>query len=387
MPGLSFSQEMQLEYVTWQPPESLPITMHRRAMDGIHREVSDAFATAPHRGAETGGILLGRREADRIVVEDFEPVPSDHRFGPSYHLSDADRVLLDETIAWFRGGAQPGLDVLGFYRSHTTPEFHLCDEDFDVQEAHFTAEEDLVLLVRPGLMGPNESDFWICRGKRPEPLAVPPPALMSWPAPRPRLDSDTQQLALPSRRWIWYAAAIVLGVVGGALGYLWWHADAGAEPLAIATPAPSLPHPQPAAVPPGTSATGDADAAVPEAPAQDAAGVRLLLDRWVVALKRGDVDAAARCYAPQVSTYFNRHDVSREAVMQSIRKVRAGNGRLEVYKISHLEIRPEGSDKAVAMFHKQWQWAGRRRSAGEEDERMTLVRVDAGWRISAEEAQ
>ena len=46
MPGLSASQEMQLEYVTWHAPESPPIDIRRRAMDGIHREVSEAFAAA-----------------------------------------------------------------------------------------------------------------------------------------------------------------------------------------------------------------------------------------------------------------------------------------------------------------------------------------------------
>jgi hypothetical protein len=126
MPGLSASQEMELEYLTWDTPESQPIAIRRRAMDGIHREVSEAFAAAPHRGAETGGILLGRREEDRIVVEDFEPVPSEHRFGPSYRLSDTDRELLQETLEWFRGVAQPGVSVLGLYRSHTLPECELC---------------------------------------------------------------------------------------------------------------------------------------------------------------------------------------------------------------------------------------------------------------------
>ncbi len=114
MPGLTASQEMLLEYVTWHEPESPPIFILRRAMEGIHREVSEAFASAPHRCAGTGGILLGRRDGDHITVDDFEPVPSEHRFGPSYRLSDADLALLQETLDWFRSGAQPGLSVLGF---------------------------------------------------------------------------------------------------------------------------------------------------------------------------------------------------------------------------------------------------------------------------------
>ena len=156
-------------------------------MEGIHQEVSEAFAAAPHRGAETGGILLGRREEDRIVVEDFEPVPSDHRLGPSYHLSDTDRELLQETLDWFRSGAQPGLWVLGFYRSHTRPEFEVSTEDEELMRAHFAAAEDLLLLVKPSLMETSESDFFIRRCGRPTPQANPNPQADMDPPVRQRL--------------------------------------------------------------------------------------------------------------------------------------------------------------------------------------------------------
>src|SRR5690242_15505844 len=124
----SSSQELELEYVLCRPDDLPPVAMLRRVQDGIQQEVSEAFTAAPHRGAETGGILLGRRESDRIIVEDFEPVPCEHQFGPSYQLSESDRDLLRETLDWFRSGAQPELSVLGLYRSHTLPEFELCQE-------------------------------------------------------------------------------------------------------------------------------------------------------------------------------------------------------------------------------------------------------------------
>jgi|HubBroStandDraft_1064217.scaffolds.fasta_scaffold04723_7 hypothetical protein len=382
MPGLSSSQEMELEYANWQAPDSPPIVIRRRAMEGIHREVSEVFAAAPHRGAETGGILLGRREEDRIVVEDFEPVPSEHRFGPSYRLSDADRELLQETVEWFRGGAQPGLSVLGFYRSHTLADFELCREDEDLMRSHFAAAEDLVLLVKPGLMGSSDADFFIRRCGRlaPRLTADPPPAspppLMSWPAPRPRQSMPDNEPERPAkRRWPWYAAAALLGLVGGALGYVWWHPQAPAQRIAVAVPAPAPPAPRP--ILEGT----------PAPPEPDMAGIHAILDRWASALKRGDVEAAAQCYAPVVTTYFDRHDVTREAVRQSIRQTRARYGRLDVYRISGLAITPVSDSRAVATFRKHWQWSGRKRSAGEEDERMTLVQAGGAWQISSEQAE
>jgi hypothetical protein len=371
MPGPSSSQEIELEYVTWRTPESPPIAIRPRAIDGIHREVSEAFAAAPHRGAETGGILLGRREEDRIVVEDFEPVPSEHRFGPSYRLSDTDRELLQETLEWFRR-AQPGLFVLGFYRSHTRPEFELCQEDEDLMRTHFAAGEDLVLLVKPNLRGSSESDFCILRGGHVAQVPSQPP-LMGWPAPRPRLQPEPERPA--RRRWPWYVAAALLGLAGGALGYLWWHPDTGAERIAVATPSPSAARP----IVEGT----------PAPPQPDTVGIHRLLDRWTEALKRGDVDAAARCYAPLVSTYFDRHDVTREAVRQSIRHTRARYGRPDIYRISGLGITPVSDSRAVATFQKHWRWraSGHARPAGEEEERMTLVQTNGAWQISSEQPE
>jgi hypothetical protein len=364
---------MQLEYVNRHAPESPPIAIRRRAMEGIHQEVSEAFAAAPHRGAETGGILLGRREQDRIVVEDFEPVPSEHRFGPSYRLSDTDRELLQETVQWFRGGAQPGLCVLGFYRSQTLADFELCPEDEDLMRTHFAPSEDLVLLVKPSLMGSSDADFFIRRCGRVAPPPPPPPPLMTWPAPRPRQSVPEPEPEHPATRgrrwrWLWYTAAALLGLAGGALGYLWWHPDTGVERIAVATPAPPAARP----IVEGT----------PAPPAPDTAAIHELLDRWAGALKSGDVEAAAQCYAPVVSTYFTRHNVTREAVRQSIR-----SGRLDVYRIAGLGITPVSDSRAVATFRKHWQTSGRRRSAGEEEERMTLVRTEGVWQISSEQAE
>jgi hypothetical protein len=375
MPGPSASQEIELEYFTLYPPDSLPVVISRRVMDGLHKEVSEAFAAAPHRSPETGGILLGRIEEDRIVVEDFEPVPSEHAFGPSYRLSDADCDLLRETLEWFRSGGQPGLAVLGFYRSHTVPDFALCPEDEELMRTHFADAEDLVLLVKPGLMGFNTEDFFISHGRHSAPAPPPEQPAMLWPPPRPRMGAEPEPSA--RKRWPWYTAAAALGLAGGALGYLWLHPDAGAAQIAVRAPAPPAATQPVQAIVEGTP--------VPPAPAPDLPGIRALLDRWSAALKRGDVQMAAQCYAPVVSTYFTRHDVTREAVRQSLRQSRDRYGRLDFYRISGLGITPVSDNRAVATFRKRWKTSGRARSAGEEDERMTLVRNQGAWQISSEQ--
>jgi len=356
------------------------MVIRRQVMEGIHREVNDVFSMAPHRGAETGGILLGRRDDDQIVIEDFEPVPSEHRFGPSYHLSEADRALLRETLEWFRGGAQPGLSVLGFYRSHTPQEFDLCQEDEDLMRAYFVAGEDLVLLVRPNLMESRDADFSI---RRCGSVAAPPipPALTSWPAPRPRLVPEPEQTPSGTRRWRWlvYTLAAVSGLACGAVAYRWWH-----PPVSVAHVAEANPGPAPPAAEPPVEATIPPE---PAPPPINTTGVHELLDHWAAALKRGDFDAAAQCYAPVVSTYFDRHEVSRDAVRQSIRQAQSRYGRPEIYRISGLGVTPVSDDRAVATFRKHWQWhtSRTRRSSGAEAERMTLVRSDGRWQISSEQ--
>jgi hypothetical protein len=392
MSQLSSSQEMQLEYVPCHAPGLPPIAIRRRAMEGIHQEVSEAFAAAPHRCAETGGILIGRREQDRIVVEDFEPVPSEHQFGPSYRLSDNDRALLQETLEWFRGGAQAGLSVLGFYRSHTLPDFALGAEDDELMRTQFGADEDLVLLVKPGLIGTSDAEFFMRRNGRAAPPPAPGRPAISWPAPRPR-QSMRDTAPEPSttdrrrQRWPWYTAAALLGLIGGALGYVWWHRAPAARQVAVSAPAP-LPVAAPPVAGPPTEVKPAAEVeGTPAPPEPHTAELHQLLDRWATALKHDDADAAAQCYAPVVSTYFTRHNVAREAVRQSIRQGRARYGRLDVYRISGLTITPVSDSRAVATFRKHWQTSGRRRTVGEEAERMTLVRTAGAWQISSEQTE
>jgi hypothetical protein len=266
--------------------------------------------------------------------------------------------------------------VLGFYRSHTLPDFELCREDEDLMRAQFAAAEDLVLLVKPSLMGTSESDFCIRRCGRAAAQPAPPPPSMAWPAPRPRQSrrEPEPEPAVHGRswRWTWYIAAILLGLAGGAFGYLWWHPDAGIERLAASAPAPPSARPVE-----GT----------PAPPEPDIPGIHDLVNRWASALKRGDVEAAALCYAPVVSTYFARHDVTRDAVRQSIRQSAARYAHLDVFRVSGLAVTPVSDSRAVATFRKHWQTSGRRRTAGDEEERMTLVRTESAWRISSEQAE
>jgi hypothetical protein len=435
----SSSQEIEIDYVTLHPPDSREIAIRRRVMEGIDHDVNQVFAAVPRRGAETGGILLGRREEGRIVVEDFEPVPSEHRFGPSYRLSETDRQFMQETLDWFRAGAQPGLSLLGFYRSHTLPAFALCEQDEEMMREHFSGAESFVLLIKPSRTGASVADFFVQRNGHPEeafvPMAFPftgtvvaaPPAAepeesmfqkpgpeplelpavepepvpdvepprLSWPPPRPRIVQEHER-PRQKRAWLWYTAAAALGLIGGALGYLSLHPETSAAPDApqIAR-VPS--HPAIAPAPPSLPAAASTQAApAPAEPAEqdplivenaEPMGINGLLERWSTALKRGDAQTAAECYVPVVNAYYGRRDVPRDVVEQSIRQSLMRNGHLDIFRISDLEITRVGDGRAVATFRKHWQTSGYRKFAGEEQDRLALVRNQGRWQIASEQEQ
>jgi proteasome lid subunit RPN8/RPN11 len=390
---------IETDYVEWSAPGSPSIAIRRRVMDGIHQEVGEAFAAVPRRGAETGGILLGTRDGDRLVVEDFEPVPCEHRFGPSYRLSDADREAMAESLEWFRACARPGLSVLGYYRSHTLPDFALSEADEELLRAHFADPENVVLLIKPSRIGATLADFFIRRDGNVEEACTPIPfpftgavvaAPISWPPPRLRLVEEPERA--PKKKWMWYVAATVLGVAAGALGYVSLQTAPQQKQQQAPQQVPqSAPHPNtelsqaaPRVPPPPVP-----EQAAPDVPAPpDSAGIHALLDQWSIALKRGDNQAAAACYAPLVSIYFGRHDVPREAVRQSIiQRSLAPYGRLDIFRISGLAITPAGNGRAVVVFLKHWQTSGYRKFSGEERERMTLAHNQGAWQIVAEQQE
>jgi proteasome lid subunit RPN8/RPN11 len=382
----------------------------------------------PRRGAEVGGILIGSRTPQCIVVEDFEPIPSEHRFGPSYVLSDSDRALLVETLDYFRSERPHGLDVVGWYRSHTRAGLDLSGEDRELFAGHF-GEGDLMMLVQPARLQDSTAVFFLRESGRarrcgePErfPFAVaaeppaPPPARLTVkvvpmpepavPEPQPAVPGSgspapaaprenlplTPEPAAPPQpaltpfrpvryvpagarsrrgqhRGLWIAAAAALAALGGLLGFLSLQRPdvpiADNEPQrvirTVAAPEPVL--------------TPDLRREVED-----------FIGRWRTALSRGDAEAAAAMYAPAVTRYFRMRNASQADVVATIRAANRRWGRLIRNEISDLRVTPEGPDRAVATFRKTWQTAGPRFFAGEERERLRLVRYEDDWKIASEE--
>ena len=112
------------------------------------------LSLVPKRGAEVGGILIGKIESGdvrTIRIDDFEAIPCTYARGPSYLLTDAEREVFEEVCQ------RRIKDAVGYYRSHTRDGLALQPEDLQMLERHF----QLALLVKPFATKPGTAGFFI----------------------------------------------------------------------------------------------------------------------------------------------------------------------------------------------------------------------------------
>lgn len=119
-------------------------------LDQIARLVQDGYTATSHGGLEIGGLLFGRRGTGSITVEDFRPLACDHSLGPRFILSARDeRDLRDLLKAPGTDPALRGLDVIGWYCSHTRSELLLFDREVVLHDTYFSDPVDFVIVFKP----------------------------------------------------------------------------------------------------------------------------------------------------------------------------------------------------------------------------------------------
>jgi TonB family protein len=137
------------KYYRWvEPDHDVTVLLNLDTMDCLQRSVLNGIRS--HGRTEVGGILLGttEREENREVmfVEDFEPVPCEHRKGPSYVLTPRDADNFAACLA--RCTARGTQRVLGFYRSHHREGLFLSPDDMEIIQHHFRGPDNLFLLIK-----------------------------------------------------------------------------------------------------------------------------------------------------------------------------------------------------------------------------------------------
>jgi TonB family protein len=154
-------------YYRWEEPYShITVCLNLDTADYLQAEVLGGIGSFPEASIEIGGILLGRTEREEgrtvTVIEDFEPVPCEHRHGPFYSLSAEDLVKLRGSLARRRSGASRGRSVVGYYRSHHREDLFLSADDLAVIRTCFRNPDSIFLLIKavPGRMCTAGFFFW-----------------------------------------------------------------------------------------------------------------------------------------------------------------------------------------------------------------------------------
>ena len=133
----------------------------------LRAKAIQAFLSLPRRGVETGGLLFGSQKDGQLFVQGFEPVPCEHRYGPSFALSKDDQARLTERLG------RPGLPpVIGFYRSYTGRNPEIDDGELTLLRENFPHGPFVFLLLQPVNAEACTAGFRLCQDG--EPLAEPP---------------------------------------------------------------------------------------------------------------------------------------------------------------------------------------------------------------------
>ena len=157
-------------YFVWQVPGQ-PVVVHLSVdvVDRMGADIMRGFGAVPKRGAEVGGILIGtieRGDVSTVRINDFEPIPCTYARGPSYLLTDAERVYFDEVCQ------RRSTEIVGYYRSHTRDGLALQPEDIQLLDRHFSQPAQVALLVKPFATKPGVAGFFV-RNKGVFPAATP----------------------------------------------------------------------------------------------------------------------------------------------------------------------------------------------------------------------
>jgi hypothetical protein len=140
------------DYYEWNSPASgISILLRLDVVDGMLPGIMEGFSAVPKRGAEAGGILLGTIDTANgavIRIEDFQAVPCSYRRGPSYLLCESDLAAFEAAIRDRTAGSN-GLQVVGYYRSHTREVQALAEDDRSLCARFFPPPHGMVLIVRP----------------------------------------------------------------------------------------------------------------------------------------------------------------------------------------------------------------------------------------------
>ncbi len=183
----------------WEPAgKTISIRLSLDVVDRLQQDIMRGFGAVPKRGAEVGGILLGRANSGEktvVTIDDYEVVAIEYKRSPSYLLSEKDAGAFASAIDAARRGKNPLLRPIGYFRSHTREGTGLDDEDLALFRLHFPQPDAVALIVRPYASKVSQAGFYFKEnGKFQE-----GPPLLEFPFRRRDLDPEAAPSAAGRR--------------------------------------------------------------------------------------------------------------------------------------------------------------------------------------------
>jgi hypothetical protein len=158
--------ESPREHYVWQPPDKpFTILLAFDVIDRLNVDIMRNFGAVRRRGTEVGGLLLGRIEPTEshvtVTIDDYESIPCEYAFGPSYILSIQDLQEFRKALAHFDPSAGRDLYTVGFFRSHTRDGLSLDEYDQKFFREYFPDPLHVALLVKPYVTRAGVAGFFL----------------------------------------------------------------------------------------------------------------------------------------------------------------------------------------------------------------------------------
>ncbi len=152
-----------VKFGTWSVAASpLAIEYSLVVIEEIRHEVAEGFQKLSRGGIEVGGLLYGVREGPMVRIMAIRPLSCEHSSGPSFRLSERDRVALAEQIRQDQKDPRlEGLVCAGWYVSHTRTEITLSESDQEIFSTYFPQPWQVTLVVRPSRGGNMRAGFFV----------------------------------------------------------------------------------------------------------------------------------------------------------------------------------------------------------------------------------
>ncbi|HML17222.1 MAG TPA: hypothetical protein VK419_09355 [Bryobacteraceae bacterium] len=152
-----------VKFGSWTVPESPTVVEYSLVViEEIRHEVAEGFQRLSRGGIEVGGVLYGTREERHVRILAMRPIACEHARGPSFLLSDKDRVALnDQLLRDAEDSRLEGLISVGWFLSHTRSEIGLTDSDLEIFSIFFPAPWQVAMVVRPGRGGSMRAGIFV----------------------------------------------------------------------------------------------------------------------------------------------------------------------------------------------------------------------------------